>query len=46
MIDLGKRYTDDSDEIELLCTKQGFGPLSFNGHGLSLKAAKALPASD
>jgi hypothetical protein len=45
-IELGKRYTDGEDEIEVLCTKPGFGPLAFGDRELAIKAAKALPASD
>jgi hypothetical protein len=45
-IEVGKRYTDDDSDIEVLCTKAGIGPLSFADHELTLKAAKSLPASD
>lgn len=43
---LGKRYTDDSGELELLCTKAGDGALSLGDVLLGLKAAKPLPSSD
>jgi hypothetical protein len=43
---LGKRYTDDSGELELLCTKAGDGALSVGDALLALKAAKPLPSSD
>jgi hypothetical protein len=45
-VELGKRYTDDGGQLELLCTKAGPGPLAAGGRELSLKAAKPLPASD
>lgn len=45
-IELGKRYTDDATDIEVLCTKAGVGPLVYAEHELTLKSAKALPASD
>jgi len=43
---LGKRYTDDADTIELLCTKAGSGTLALDGAELTVKAAKPLPSSD
>jgi hypothetical protein len=43
---LGKRYTDDSNELELLCTKAGDGALSLGEVVLGVKAAKPLPSSD
>lgn len=43
---LGKRYTDETGELELLCTKAGDGALSVGDTILSLKAAKPLPSSD
>jgi hypothetical protein len=43
---LGKRYTDDAGEIELLVTKPGQGSLTLDGAPLELKTAKPLPASD
>lgn len=43
---LGKRYVDDSDTVELLCTKPGEASLALHGAALSLKEAKPLPASD
>lgn len=45
-IELGKRYVDDGDTVEILCTKPGVGPLTLAGQELSIKAAKPLPASD
>lgn len=43
---LGKRYTDETRTLELLCTKAGIGPLTLDGAVLTIKAAKPLPASD
>ncbi len=45
-IAMGKRYVDDDESIELLCTKPGDGVPALRGTPLQLKAAKALPASD
>jgi hypothetical protein len=43
---MGKRYTDESNTIELLCTKSGDGDLACSGEPLAPKSAKPLPASD
>lgn len=43
---LGKRYTNEAGDLELLCTKPGDGSLGANGTALSLKEAKPLPSSD
>ena len=43
---LGKRYVDDSGDLELLCTKAGDGSLATGGVLLKLKEAKKLPSSD
>jgi hypothetical protein len=43
---MGKRYVDDADTLELLCTKAGDGIPAVGGVPLQLKEAKALPASD
>jgi hypothetical protein len=43
---IGKRYVDDGDTIELLCTKAGEGLPAIDGQPLSIKDAKPLPASD
>lgn len=42
---MGKRYVDDGG-AEVLVTKAGAGTLSVGATPLSLKQAKALPASD
>ena len=42
----GKRYVDESETIELLCTKGGAGALSLGAVRLAIKQAKQLPSSD
>ncbi|PHR11812.1 MAG: hypothetical protein COA41_19945 [Sphingopyxis sp.] len=43
---LAKRYVDTDSGLEVLCSKAGFGLFAFAGRQLTLKQAKALPASD
>lgn len=43
---LGKRYTDDDEILELLCTKGGASSLSLGETPLRVKEAKPLPSSD
>jgi hypothetical protein len=43
---IGKRYSDESGTLEVLCTKAGDGGLSIGTQPLTVKAAKPLPASD
>ncbi|MCX4766622.1 hypothetical protein OG562_37745 [Streptomyces sp. NBC_01275] len=43
---VGKRYVDADDTLELLCTASGAGRLTYGGQPLTVKAPKALPASD
>ncbi|MGW0684032.1 hypothetical protein ACWD2L_11795 [Streptomyces sp. NPDC002754] len=43
---IGKRYVDGTDTLELLCTASGSGELACDGAPMTIKAAKALPASD
>jgi hypothetical protein len=43
---LGKRYTDESGDLELLCTKAGPSSLSVGVTPLDVKDAKPLPSSD
>ncbi|MEU9242711.1 hypothetical protein [Streptomyces sp. NPDC048385] len=43
---IGKRYVDAADTVELLCTASGTGPLTYGGQPMTIKAPKALPASD
>ena len=43
---IGKRYVDDSESIELLCTKAGDGLPALGESVLHIKDAKPLPTSD
>ena len=43
---LGKRYTNEAGDLELLCTKPGEGSLAAGGAALTVKGAKPLPSSD
>jgi len=43
---VGKRYTDEAESMEFLCTRGGDGSVSVNGTPLDVKAAKKLPSSD
>jgi hypothetical protein len=43
---MGKRYTDASGTLEVLCIKPGAGSLALDGVALHLKDAKPLPSSD
>ncbi|HUZ43424.1 MAG TPA: hypothetical protein VMU63_03400 [Acidimicrobiales bacterium] len=43
---LGKRYTDASGALEVLCVKAGRGGLALGEELLSLRQAKPLPSSD
>ncbi|MGD6749624.1 hypothetical protein [Streptomyces sp. BH105] len=43
---IGKRYVDEAGTLELLCTASGPGALACDGAPMTVKAAKALPASD
>ena len=43
---MGKRYVNEGETIELLCTKGGKGSLSLDGAPILAKQAKALPTSD
>jgi hypothetical protein len=43
---LGKRYTTQAGDLELLCVKGGAGELAADGIPLELKQSKPLPASD
>ena len=43
---IGKRYVDEADTIQVLCTKAGTGTLAVDGKPLQIQAAKPLPASD
>jgi hypothetical protein len=43
---IGKRYTNEAGDLEILCTKPGDGSLGANGAALTIKGAKPLPSSD
>ncbi len=43
---MGKRYADESDAVEFLCSRAGAGSLSIGEAKLDVKGAKALPSSD
>jgi hypothetical protein len=43
---MGKRYVNESGDLELLCTKPGAGSLALAGQALGVKGAKPLPSSD
>ncbi len=43
---LGKRYVNQADTIELLCTRAGDGAAAVDGELLVVKDAAPLPASD
>lgn len=43
---IGKRYTDATSGLELLCVKGGDGGLAIDGRPVELKEAKRLPSSD
>jgi len=43
---IGKRYVDEADTVQVLCTKAGTGTLAIDGKPLLIQAAKPLPASD
>jgi hypothetical protein len=45
-VELGKRYVDEDDSVEVLCVKAGIGPLAADGRELGIKSAKPLPSSD
>jgi hypothetical protein len=43
---IGTRYVDEADTIQVLCTKGGSGTLALDGKPLLIQSAKPLPASD
>lgn len=43
---MGKRYVDEGETVEFLCTKAGAGSLALDGTPLQIKQAKQLPSSD
>lgn len=43
---VGKRYTDEAETMEFLCTRGGEGSIAIEGYVIDIKAAKKLPSSD
>lgn len=43
---IGKRYVNEDQSVEILCVKGGDGTLAVNGTPLVIKEAKKLPSSD
>lgn len=43
---IGKRYVNADDTLEVLCVKAGKGSLAVDGQALTVKGAKKLPSSD
>jgi hypothetical protein len=43
---VGKRYVDADETVELLVTKQGAGSLHLDLQPLAVKGSKPLPSSD
>jgi len=43
---VGKRYVNEAETMEFLCTRGGKGNISVNGIALEIKQAKRLPSSD
>ena len=43
---VGKRYTDEAETMEFLCTRGGEGTVVVEGYTIDIKAAKKLPSSD
>ena len=43
---IGKRYVNADESLEVLCTKAGKGSLAAGGEPLQVKGAKPLPSSD
>lgn len=43
---IGKRYVNEDQSLEVLCVKGGNGSLASNGEALAIKDAKKLPSSD
>ena len=43
---VGKRYVDEGESMEFLCTRGGDGTVFVNATALGIKQAKQLPSSD
>jgi hypothetical protein len=46
LVILGKRYEHSDSGLEILCTRAGIGPITFEGIPVETKEPKALPSSD
>ena len=44
--EVGKRYVNADETLELLCVKAGEGSLAADGAALLIKGSKNLPSSD
>jgi len=43
---IGKRYVNEDQSLEVLCVKAGEGSIAADGAALTMKDAKKLPSSD
>jgi hypothetical protein len=43
---VGKRYTDETSGLEVLCTKSGVGTITVAGRRAVIMSPRSLPASD
>jgi len=43
---MGKRYVDEAETIEVLCVRAGAGSLAMGGELLRFRESRALPTSD
>lgn len=43
---IGKRYSDVNNGLEVLCTREGAGPMMCDGRPLTVNAPRPLPSSD
>jgi hypothetical protein len=43
---VGKRYSDETSGLEVLCAKAGPGAVAADQRDLTIKGAKPLPSSD
>lgn len=43
---LGKRYSDESGSVEIMCVKAGAGTLTLDGAALQVRPPRSLPSSD
>ncbi len=43
---IGKRYVNEDQSLEVLCVKAGEGSLSVDGAALTIKEANKIPSTD